>query len=167
MFVNSLALFSNNLVKSAYLSYREMETEYGILPMPKFDDNQDSYYSMVSSHHDSVVAIPSGTHDPEMSAVTLEMLSYEGYYAVAPVLYETMLLNRLAKSEESKRSMEIIFATRVYDPGQYWDSEYNLHGTFFRLSKTGNSNIASIWASWEETTMKQMELVNEFIDETR
>lgn len=167
MFANDLALFSNVLIKNGYLDYRHMETEYGILPVPKFYDNQDSYYSMVSCHHDSVVGIVAGAHDTEMAAMVLEMLSYEGYYSVTPVLYETMMLNRLAKSPESKRSLEIIFSTRTYDPGQYWDSEYKLHGDFFRLSRTGNANIASIWSSWEDTVMEQMTVINDFIDKTR
>lgn len=161
------ALFSGTQVKAGLVSYGYMETEYGILPVPKLEDNQDDYYSWVSCHGDSTVGIAAGALDPEMCAMALEMLSYEGYYSVTPLLYENLLLYRMAKSEESKRSMEIIFDTRTYDPGQYWDSEFNLHGDLFHLSKSFNSNIAGIWASWEKTTMEQIGKINDFIDESR
>ena len=167
LFTVDKSLFSGTQIKSGLTTYSYMETEYGVLPTPKLEDGQDNYYSWVSCHGDSTIGIPSGAQDREMAAMALELMSYEGYYTVKPLLYETMLLNRLAKSEESKRSIEIIFDSRIYDPGQYWDSEVKLHGELFHLSKTGNSNIASIWASWESTTMDQIKLVNDFIDETR
>ena len=167
LFREDKALFATNSIRAGLTTYAHMETEYGILPTPKYTDDQDSYYSHVSCHSDSVIGIPVGAQDKEMAAMTLEMLSYEGYYSVKPLLYETMLLTRLAKSEESRRSVEIVLDTRTYDPGQYWDSEYNLQGTIFHLSETGNSNIASIWNSWESATMEQITKVNDFIDETR
>ena len=160
-------LFSGTQVKAGLVQYGNMETEYGILPVPKLEYGQDSYHSWVSCHGDSTVGIPAGVTDPEMCAMALEMLSYEGYYSVKPLLYENLLLYRMAKSEESKRSVEIVFDTRTYDPGQYWDDEYALQGTIFHLSKSGNSNIAGIWSSWERTTMGQIDKMNDFIDSTK
>lgn len=167
LFAMDKALFSGTQIKAGLVDYGYMETEYGILPVPKLEDGQDKYYSWVSCHGDSTVGIAAGALDPEMCAMALEMLSYEGYYSVKPLLYENLLLYRMAKSEESKRSVELVFDTRTYDPGQYWDSEFNLHGDLFHLSKSLNSNIAGIWASWEQTTMKQIDKMNDFIDSTK
>ncbi|MBO5898107.1 MAG: hypothetical protein J6R04_03755, partial [Clostridia bacterium] len=169
LFLIEQALFANMGIKNGYLDYRKMETDYGILPVPMLEEGQDRYYSLVAVHHDSTVGIPAGALDPELAATVLEMISYDSYYTVRPVLYETLLLNRLAKSEESKRSLEIVLDTRVYDPGQYWDLENNLQGGkgFFRLSQTGNANIASVWDSWEGATMEQVGVVNDFIKATK
>ena len=135
--------------------------------MPKYDDDQDSYYSLVWVHHDCVIGIPSAVADPEMCAVVFEALSYEGYYTVTPVLYDTLLLNRMAKTEEAKRSLEIIFATRVYDPGQYWDEASGFPDKMLRHTATHNSNIASLWETNRSATEEQMKEINEFIDATR
>lgn len=167
LFESDLALFLPSQVKTASMNLREMETEYGILPMPKYDASQDDYYSLVWVHHDSVIGIPSCAYDLEMCATVFEALSYEGYYSVTPVLYETLLLNRMAKTAEAKRSYEIIFNTRVYDPGQYWDLASGITDKLLRHTATGNSNIASLWEANRSVTETQMEDINEFIDASR
>ncbi len=167
LFESDLQLFSMGMAKTSYTNLRNMETAYGILPMPKYDATQDDYYSLVWVHHDCVVGIPSAAADTEMCAIILEALSYEGYYTVTPVLYDTLLLNRMAKSDEAKRSFEIIFSTRTYDPGQYWDKEGNLPGKLLRHTATHTSNISSLWESIRSQTEEQIKLVNEFVDASR
>lgn len=167
MFKSDLQLFNASLVKVSYIDLRDMETEYGILPMPKYDVMQEDYSSLVWVHHDCVVGIPSAAADPEMCAIILEALSYEGYYTVTPVLYETLLLNRLAKSPEAKRSFEIIFETRSYDPGQYWDLAGGFQNKLLRNTATHTSNVSSVWEQNRSATEEQIKLVNEFIDATR
>ena len=100
-----------------------------------------------------------------MSAVILEALSWESYYSVYPVFYETLLLNRAAKDQQSKEMLKIIFATRSYDPGQYWDSTSGLHGGsgLLRLSETGNANIASIWATHADKVQESIDRINNWI----
>lgn len=169
-FEEDLALFTPSLVKKAYVSLRDMETEYSVLPMPKYDSTQADYCSLVWLHHDSLLGIPSGVANPEMCAVILEALSYEGYYTVMPQLYDTLLYNRLAKSDAARRGFEIVFATRVFDPGQYWNAHSGLvdgKNSILRLTGTGNSNIASVWETNKSATEEQVKLVNEFIDGTR
>ncbi len=155
------------MVKNSYLDLREMETEYGILPAPKYSTDQDDYSSLVWVHHDCVVGIPSANFDPEMCAIILEALSYEGYYTVTPVLYETLLFNRMAKSAEARSSLETIFATRVYDPGQYWVGDQSFTGKLLRHTATGTTGIASLWDSYDEMVYEQIEKVNTFIEATK
>jgi hypothetical protein len=127
--------------------------------------DQENYSSLVYQHHDSAVGIPSHTADKVMSAVILEALSWESYYSVYPTFYETLLLNRAAKDQESKEMLKIIFATRSYDPGQYWDSTSGLHGGsgLLRLSQTGNSDIASVWARHSDMVKEAIDRVNAWI----
>jgi hypothetical protein len=168
-FEADLSLFASSLVKSAYTGLRDMETDYGVLPMPMADSSQDNYRSLVWVHHDSVLGIPSAVADPEMCAIILEELSYGGYYEVTPVLLETLIYGRLAKTEEAKASFQTIFDTRVYDPGQYWNPKGLVDGTtsVLRHTKTGNSNIMSLWETHRSATEEQVKLINEFIDETK
>ena len=166
-FKEDLTLFNFSLVKNAYTDLRDMETPFGVLPIPKYDEDQDDYCSLVWLHHDSVLGIPSAATNPEMCATILEALSYEGYYTVTPVLYETLLYNRLAKTEEARRGFETVFATRVYDPGQYWEGKAGLTGKILRYTATGTSGIATVWSSYESAVESQVETINDFIDESR
>ena len=94
-----------------------------------------------------------------MCAVVLEALSWESYYRVHPVFYDTILLSRAAKDAESKSMLEIIFATRSYDPGLYWDNASGLHGGegLLRLTAKGTSDIAGMWAGFRDTIEKNMD----------
>ena len=165
IFVSDHALFqSAALVKHTVTKLRNMKTDYGILPMPLYNLDQENYSSLVWVHHDSVVGIPDGSVDQIMSAVILESLSWEGYYSVTPVLYETILYGRAAKTAEAKRSLQIIFETRSYDPGQYWDKPSGLQDQLLRLCNKGTSDIQSLVAEWISQTYEEISKVNEFVD---
>ena len=165
LFESDHALFqSAALVKHTVTKLRNMKTDYGILPMPLYDEDQDNYSSLVWVHHDSVVGIPAGATNPEMCAVILEALSYEGCYSVIPILYDTILYGRAAKTAEAKRSLQIIFETRSYDPGQYWDKPEGLQDQLLRLCNKGTSDIQSLITSYIGQTYEEIEKVNEFVN---
>ena len=168
LFAEGKALFNSGLVKETTTKLKNMENLYGILPHPMLNEDQDNYSSLVWVHHDSSVGIPAHTADHEMSAIILEALSWESYYSVYPTFYETILLNRAAKDEDSKRMLQVIFQTRSYDPGQYYDTgsySSGLHGGegLLRLSGTGNADIAGMWAKYEDTVKLNMQKVNNWI----
>jgi hypothetical protein len=166
LFVDGMSLFKSGMIKDTALTLKEMPQLYGILPHPLFDLDQTEYSSLVWEHHDSILGIPEFALDKEMCAVVLEALSWESYYSVCPVFYDTILLNRAAKDSESKAMLQIILNTRSYDPGLYWDNASGLHGGdgLLRLSKTGSSDIASLWAKYKETIDGNIDEVNAWIE---
>ena len=99
-----------------------------------------------------------------MSAVILESLSWEGYYSVTPVLYDTILYGRAAKTAEAKRSLQLIFETRSYDPGQYWDDPAGLQDKLLRLCNEGTADIQSLIAEHIGQTEEEIKKVNAFVD---
>ena len=166
IFESNRALFYFGCVKGV-LGLRDMEDSYGILPIPKYDASQENYSSLVWVHHDCTLGIPEAVTDKEMVSVVLEHLSYLSYYDVYPIFYDTVLMGRSTRDEQSRDMLEIIFQTRSFDPGQYWDLGSGLHGGdgYLRLAATKNTNIASIWAKWEKAVNANFEKINEFIDE--
>ena len=165
LFVDGQSLFKSGMVKDATNSLKYMTQKYGILPHPKYTVDQEEYSSLVWVHHDSIVGIPSHAANKSMCAVILEALSWESYYSVYPVFYDTILLSRAAKDTESKEMLEIIFDTRSYDPGQYWDSNSGFHGEkgLLRLSASGSSDIAHVWGELKESVDKNITQVNNWI----
>ncbi len=168
LFTESNSLFYSSLVKDTTTKLKNMEDLYGILPHPMLDEDQEEYSSLVWVHHDSSVGIPAHAKDPEMCAVILEAMSWESYYTVYPTFYETLLLNRAAKDEDSKRMLQVIFEHRSYDPGQYYDTGSNssgLHGGsgLLRLTGTGNADIAGMWAQYKDKVEENIKKVNGWI----
>ena len=168
VFVQGNSLFYSSMVKDTTTRMKNMEDLYGILPHPMLDEDQEDYSSLVWVHHDASLGIPAHVSDPEMCAIILEALSWESYYTVFPVFYETILLNRAAKDEDSKRMLEVVFGARSYDPGQYYDSGSNasgLHGNdgLLRLTTKGTYDIAGMWAGFRGVVEANMQEVNNWI----
>ncbi|MBO4220104.1 MAG: hypothetical protein J5933_04185 [Clostridia bacterium] len=103
---NSL-LASLHLRFAEYEKLRNMQDEYGILPIPKYDEKQKEYYSYVHDQY-SVFFIPSIATDPEMTSAVLEMMAYENFKNVLPVYYDLVLKGRYANDPQSRQMLDRI-----------------------------------------------------------
>ena len=86
---------------------RDMEDDYGILPMPKLDETQTSYGGYT---HDgsSAFSIPVTETDTAATAAFLEAISAETYRKVTPAYFETALKTKYSRDSESSQMMDMI-----------------------------------------------------------
>ena len=96
---------------------RNMETNFGIIPMPKFDANQQSYYHYVHPIA-SALSIPVTAADLSRTGIILEALAAESLYTVRPAYYDISIEGKFLRDEESVEMLDIILATRVFDLGK-------------------------------------------------
>ena len=102
-------------------TFRSMTDKFGIVPMPKFDEEQKDYHTMLHDRF-SVVAIPTtaqGDRLDELSAV-LEALSSTGYQIVKPVYYEETLRTKIVHDPQSSVMMELIINSLTTDSGIFY-----------------------------------------------
>ncbi|MBR4881882.1 MAG: hypothetical protein IKU19_08100, partial [Clostridia bacterium] len=91
MFASGNLLFAAlHLRYAESLEFRNMQDEYGILPVPKYDERQDNYYTYAHDQY-SVFMVPKTVADPELSGAVLETMAYESYRTVQPT-YSDMVL---------------------------------------------------------------------------
>ena len=135
---------------------RNMETDFGIIPPPKFNAEQDGYYVAIHSWCTSSVAIPVTAGNIERTGVILEALTAESKYTLLPAYYDISLKTKFARDDESSEMLDIIFANRIYDMGQIfgWGSGESF---FTSLSSSGNNNIASYRDKNEAKMISAME----------
>ncbi len=131
--------------------YRETEVEYGILPLPKFDENQKEYHSLDWS---GLMCIPFTVKDPEMVGKTCEMLAYISGETTIPAYYDKLLGNKLARDKDSQEMLNVIFDNIVYDAGMnYFGLNWNsgFQSLFYTLSNLvvgkKSADFASFYAS--------------------
>ena len=95
---------------------RDMQSDFGIIPMPKLDENQAEYKTYV---HDgtTVFCIPTTTPDADMSAAVLEAMCAETYRTVTPAYFETVLKDKYARDSETSQMLDIIAASVYLDIG--------------------------------------------------
>ncbi len=111
-FSNGHALFATGTAQITG-EFRDMEHEYGVIPFPKLDENQQNYISTIDSNA-AIFAIPAtyrkdvGTATPERTGAILEYMSYKSNQVVLPAYYETLLKGQRLNSEEDQVMLDIV-----------------------------------------------------------
>jgi hypothetical protein len=140
-FLEGRALFFTEVSLANTHNLRNMEDDYGILPHPKFDNEQEHYWSSTGLPH--VMCIPITNPELDRTGIILEALCYESYKTVRPEYYETLLKTKLAgRDDESADMLDLIFGFRIYELGRmYWDGV--IANTIAALNRTRTNTIVS------------------------
>jgi len=96
---------------SAGKRYRSYDVEFGILPLPKYDEEQKEYLSL---SWNGFMMAPT-TADPELVGAVSEALSAESYRLTVPAYYDILLTSKVARDIESTEMIDIIYGGAVYD----------------------------------------------------
>lgn len=143
---------------------RSMEADFGILPMPKYEDSDDSYRSAVNSYVGTMTCIPQTNYDPEMTGYFIEALASESHYTVIPEYYNINLQGKISRDEESREMLDLIFSNRHYDLGEIYDPG-NFANTLIYLTMNAKRDIATLWAKQEKMVTRNLEkLLEKFGD---
>jgi len=94
---------------------RDMEDDYGILPMPKWNEQQESYISLLNGFVSGFIAIPGNITDIEKAAFITEAMAYAGYEILRKPIYETTFKIKGARDEESAQIIDIIVESAYLD----------------------------------------------------
>ncbi len=96
--------------------FRSMESSYGILPYPKYDEAQESYYTASRNTHNAF-SLTATCQDPSMAGAVLESLSAFKYQEVFPTYFEVALKTKYAADNQSAKIFDIIHDSMVLDFG--------------------------------------------------
>lgn len=137
--------------------YRDLEFDYGVIPYPKYDENQDDYYTRMGTAC-PVVAVPVTTDDPDMISAVLEVMAAEGYYQMRPAYFDTALKNKYSRDEETKDMVDRIISNVTVDFGTIYVYILNdISDKFKSMIGQNNANWASGAEKWEKSTLKNLE----------
>lgn len=136
-------LFSNNKFlfvftgPLCYEEFRDMESLFGIVPIPKFDETSDRYYAVVDEHA-PLLSIPACISSPEKTGAVLEAMAWESMYTVTPEYNETLLKRKLSRDSESAEMLDIIATSRTYSVMAMtnWGGLYSVAGSAYNNGKT-------------------------------
>ncbi|MBE6612176.1 MAG: hypothetical protein E7632_06770 [Ruminococcaceae bacterium] len=99
-----------------YVDYfRDMESEYGILPLPKYDENQKEYISTVQEWCATMLMVPRNAEDPERTSIILDAMCSAAVNTITPAYYDVVLRAKLTRDEESYEMLDLIFDSRQFD----------------------------------------------------
>ena len=160
-FEEGRVLFYTRYINSVH-SLRELDLDFGILPYPKGDTEQEEYCNTLHAYGNALMCIPDAA-DPEMSAAAMEALSYYGQKELLPAYYDITLIGKGIRDEQSEEMLDIIFATRFFDVGTYYQIGNLNVAVNDQLIKGSNSLMSMLKAS-ERVVAKTLEKINNGFD---
>jgi len=118
IFKNDQTLFAE--VLTAYCDQlRDMESDYIILPLPKYDAEQASYYTR--SLEPYIQLVLTTCEDTAFTGAVLEMISYEGYKNIVPAYVVETLSYKYQRDTASVDMLDMILSNITVDVGRMYD----------------------------------------------
>lgn len=149
-FKTGKALFLAYNMNGIISQLRDMEDDYGLLPNPKWDENQDKYYTYGSGFGPVGVAMPITVTDTETAGVIMESMAYISHKEVGSLMFGITLREKIARDENSKLMLDIIYKDIIYD----WTGIFsigNVHILVRDVCIGKKQNIASEWEKLKES----------------
>lgn len=124
------ALFSNGIVIFSSLQVQDLlrdelrafEDDYGVLPLPKYDEDQEEYYTLVDGGANIMVFPSNASEDKrELLGAVTEAMSAATYNDVTPKYCSIALEQKGARDDESMAMIRMILDSRVIDFGYLYD----------------------------------------------
>lgn len=100
-----------------YYNYaRDFNGTFGVLPMPKYDENQKNYATLCDAGC-NCITVPTTCTNLELAGAAIEAFSSYSHNVVVPAYVNLALQTKVARDEESVEMMQIVLDSRVMDFG--------------------------------------------------
>lgn len=143
---------------------RDMEDDFYVIPMPKFDEAQTNYRT---NQYDGVpiIGIPITTPLNKIEAVgaTLEMMASMGSQMVIPTYYDKCLKNKYSRDKETAEMIDLIHdsitADFIFAWGDTIGSVYNLFYENIQKDSITSTikTYAKVWSKNLDKLLNQLE----------
>ncbi|MBO4414048.1 MAG: hypothetical protein J5830_05010 [Clostridia bacterium] len=142
---------------------RAMEADYGVIPYPKFDEQQKNYVTHVGGAAPIMVLPFNTSKKTEFTSDVLSALCEHSYKTVRPAYYDVTLQEKGTRDEQSKKVLDTLLDARTYD-----FAYINAKGYAWIVGEmvaSGNTNFERIWAGQGSRQLASLqEIVDELIE---
>ncbi len=141
---------------SNVIGMRSSEINFGIIPLPKYDEAQKNYYSNTNAYSTALVSVPITVSDPSRAGLILEAYSARGMQEVTPIFNDVQVMTKSIRDEDSAEMLELIFANQMYDIGYFfrWGDTFSKVKNAFNQRST---NIVSVLESVSKQSAKDVQ----------
>ena len=161
LFIGGGALY--NIVRVAFLHfYRDMDIDYGIIPYPKYEETQDTYYSRTEGAYIHIYPITLTQY--ELAGAVTEAMACASLNEVIPVYYDEVLKSKYTRDENSTAMLDLIYGNRFYDLGDTLFCSDIRDGVFAGKFKNNDMNLQSTLKMLTKVTDKVIKKYVEAFD---
>ena len=160
-FADGGLLFMVNKIHAAEgATLRNMQDEYGLIPYPKYDDNQKEYYSFAHDQYFSF-SIPKTNRNPGMAGAVLEAMASYAYRDTHPSYLNVALKGKYMNDPQSRRMVDLIISGFKLDPSWIYCHKTGGFGSEYR-SRIGDNDQS--YAQEYATLEKKFKIVLKLLD---
>ena len=154
MFEAGQSLFYSEVLQCV-TRLRNMDVDFGLLPLPKLDETQDTYHTNIHSWASDTLTIPTTAADPEMSAKVFEYLSFASMSTLKPAYYDKALTYKAMRDEDSVEMLDYLLDGRVVDIG-YLMNVGNVYNGLLSNLQNGTTDFASFFQKNQKAADKML-----------
>ncbi|MBO5257061.1 MAG: hypothetical protein J6N32_06120 [Clostridia bacterium] len=158
IFWQDQALFASMMIRDVEVN-RDKDLGYGLVPYPKYDEQQEQYLNLVDGHA-SVMALPVtlSEEDRDFVGTMIEAFSAATFNDILPAYYNTAMQTKFAQDETMPLMLDLIREGRVFNFGYVYDTTIN-RDILVNLITSKSTELASKVASVKKPTEKYYERV--------
>lgn len=169
------ALFCLNRVYMADNEYgkgtaplRNADWEYGILPVPLYDETQEDYITVVGNPF-TLWCVMQNAKDPSMSSAVIECMASEAYRKTSPMIFEQNMKYRYTPDTEGKgdsaRMFDIVRGSIAFDLGRIFSDILSTMSEMPSKAAASSTSWATMKAQYERTLKRSMTDLNKSLEE--
>ena len=114
IFKEDRSLFLDPVLFQIGTDITDMESEYGIVPIPKYNEEQKEYRSYVG-YVIPTTAMAVNVSDPDMIGNIIEACCASAYDIITPSMYEIITKLQNVRDPDSAEMVDIIIRTKFFD----------------------------------------------------
>ena len=140
---------------------RDMESDFGVLPTPLYDEHQEGYSSQIGCWSTNCIVIPNFVQGEslELAGYFIEALSAVSNKKLNPVYYEQTLQYQISRDDDSMRMLDVIFETRTCELAEIY--HLGIYDTVCGMLKKPVGTFASEYDAIDEITNDAIEQIVE------
>ena len=97
------------------ITMRDMEDDFGILPVPKFTEEIPEYYTACNTWFPSGVGVPMICSDPDRTGLVMETMAAISEELLTPAVYDVTLQGKVTRDESSAEMLDLIYEHTAFD----------------------------------------------------
>ena len=157
-FKEDRALFLTQTTGSAFSLLRDMESDYTILPVAKFDKTQKGYRTAVNIWSTAYVGVPMTAMDEKSGFVT-EALAAWSHTNMRPITLDLTYKDKLARDEQSLEMLDIVYDNLYLSFAEVYDFG-GIPSIFYDVLAVGGELVSQV----EKVASKAEKEMKDFVD---
>ncbi len=164
-FTEGRAIFNINRAHYASKALRDSELTYGIVPVPKYDETQENYRTVMGNPV-TLYAIAINCEYKDACSAVLECMASNAYRLTTPAIFENNMKKKYSVDNVNAQMYDIVRESISFELGRFFNKYLaNITDIYFAAVANNSQTWASTSASYRKVLTKSMEQVVKKITE--